>query len=374
VASRKARGVVEERRERWYLRIRLEEVDAATGELKRREQRIPLGDTTQIRSEAAARREADAWLARRHPEKVSTGEQIMAGEYFERFLRLHVATLRRGTRKHHRKLIRNHLSPHFGSLPLARIGAAEIQGLIAHLVGKRLQRSTIKGIRAQVLQILTHARLNGFDAQQIDTKLVRVPMQDVAEREKRSIAPEELDRILAASDMPWRALWAILGYLGLRVSEALALTWKHLDIDSTEPLASIRQSTSHGEIFPLKTKTSRADLPLPAELATRTGTPRRAEDVRQRQLLPLLTRQGIPHAGFHAYRHGLPRQLFAAGCSASVVQQLMRHSSLRMTEIYTHTKASDLRAAQIAASEKRKTLQTASQCVPSDAETLENKG
>lgn len=368
---RKARGSVELRGDHWFLRIR------ATGNGATSRRRIPLGHATEIRSEVAARRVADAWLARRHPEQLSTGDQVLAGDYFERFLRLHVALLRKSSQKHHRAVIREHLMPRWASTPLHAIGTAELQALIADLTAQGLARATILAVRTKILHILSHARLNGFDAQVIAAKLVRVPKQDVAERERRNISPDELERILTASEHPWRALWAVMGYLGLRVSEALALTWRHLDIESVEPLASIRQSTSDGEIFPLKTKTSRADLPIPDELvailadykavwqpnaagllfATRSGAPQRAEDVRREQLLPLLKRLQLPHAGFHAFRHGLPRRLFEAGNSASVVQQLMRHGSLQMTERYTHTKASDLRAAQRAASEKRKTLQ-----------------
>lgn len=373
---RKARGTVVERSGRWYLQLR-EQTEANV----RRLVRVDLGASTEIRSKAQARRVADAWLARRHPEQLSAGKQVLASTYFEEFMRLRSVLLRRSSQKHHRSVIRKYLMPRWASTPLHEIGAVEVQSLISELVGRGLAPATIRAIRTKILHVLSHARQNGVDAQVINTKLVRIPRQSSADRIQRNITEGELDRILAASEHPWRALWAVMGLLGLRVSEALALTWRHLDIDSVEPLASIRQSTSQGELFQLKTKTSRADLPIDGDLlailreyrsvwrpnaagllfATSLGTPLRADAVRSRQLAPLLKRLGIQPAGFHAFRHGLPGRLFAAGCSASVVQQFMRHGSLQMTERYTHTKASDLRAAVIAATSKRKTQQSDTQ-------------
>lgn len=367
---RKRRGSIERRSGCWFLRV---PVDRPTedGALVRTRVRIELGSATEIRSEAAARRLADAWLARNQPGQQQTGESIGFASYAERFLEEHAANYRASTRRHYRAIVRGHLVPQLGDLVLWRVGLAEIRAVLARGRAADLRRSTLQGHRAVLLQLLKQARADGFDAQQIDPKLVRLPREDIAEREQRHISTAELTRILAASEFPWRALWAVMGLAGLRISEALGLAWVHLDLDEP-PLMRVRQGAAAGQLLPLKTKTSRAALPLLPELAkllceyrlvwrhntegllfaTRSGRPLAQEDVRRHQWNPLLARLAIPHAGFHALRHGLPRRLFAAGCSASVVRQLMRHGSLAITERYIHTTAEDLRAAINAASNR----------------------
>lgn len=384
---RKARGTVELIGDRWTLRIPVEETDPTTNTSRKVRRRIDLGDATEIRSDAAARRAADAWIARRYPEQLSTGEQIRTGAYLQRFLKLDVALYRRQTRRTYAMRIRNDIEPSLGSLMLSRVGTGEIKQLITTLAAKGRARGTIMLSRAILLQALKQARADGFDAQAIDPRLVRVPRMDSAERERRQISPEELDRILAASSYPWKALYACMGYLGLRVSEALGLSWAQLNYQGPAPLASIRHSASDGALYPLKTATSRSDLPMPEELtailaeyrplwranpqgllfATRSGRPVQAGYVRRFQWAPLLESLGLEPAGFHALRHGLTRRLFRAGCSAQVVKQMMRHSTLAMTQRYTHDSAEDLRAAISAVSAKNKTHQPRPELPTGDA-------
>lgn len=375
---RKARGSVEQIGERWFLRIPVDEVCPDTGAAVRRRKRVHLGDASEIRSHAAARRAADAWVARRFPEQLATGDSILVAGYAELFLRRKVALYRKSTRRLYTGHIRNHIVARLGSLPLARVGAAQIQDLIAGMVQAGKRRPTIIVMRTVLLQMLRQAEVDGFDVLPLDPRKVRVPKVTEVEREQRYITDDELQRILAAAAPRERALYAVMAYLGLRVSEALALAWAHLDIDSDRPIARIRQSTAGGELFPLKSKTSRADLPMLPELADelrayravwrhntqgllfagRGDGPLHAQDIRERLWLPLLRRLGLPHAGFHAFRHGTPRRWFAAGCSASIVRLLMRHATMAMTERYTHASAEDLRAAVTAASQKNKTPQS----------------
>jgi integrase len=369
---------VEERNERWSLRIRDNLGTGSAGNPRRI--RIDLGSSQEIRSEAAARRLADAWLARRNPASVQGGTSIRAGELFEHLLATDVTQFRSSTRRRYRSAFRGHLQPAFGSRPLSAIDTAAVKGFVVKLGQSGLRRSTVQGIRAIVLHALRMARAAGFDAQTIDPRLVRLPKDDVAEVAQRYISQEELQRILDASSWPWKALWAVMGLLGLRVSEALGLAWVHLELDGTNPVIHVRQSAALGALHPLKTRTSRATLPLPVELvgllqeyrsawqpnpanllfASRSGAPLYAENIRRRQWRPLLKQLGIAPAGFHAMRHGRPRALFQAGCSPAVVQKLMRHASLKMTEAYTHQSATDLRDALNAASQRTAALNRSS--------------
>lgn len=393
----RSRGHLELRSGTWWLRIPERQPDAATGEMRRRQPRIRLGSHKELRSRVAARERADAWLARSRPETLEPGPTVLAIEYFEHFIARHVPLMRPTTRRHYVTVIRLHLAPAFPRLRLTEIDTAAAQQLMADL-SQRLARATIGGIRAILLQVLRQARRDGHGACHIDPKTVRLPKASSAEREPRAIAAAELDQILAASEWPWRALWAILGYAGLRIGEALALEWRHVDLERR--LLRIRQASVDGQLAQLKTRTSRADLPLLEVLAailteyrgawrpndagllfaTRNGKPLRADSVRTRRLAPLLERLGLPRAGCHAFRHGLPARLNAAGASPAAIQRLLRHQSLAMTQRYLHMDAEEFARAlaqvnaRMGATTPANNADKTAQPVPTDAHTVNGAG
>lgn len=356
VINRKRRGTIVKGACGYRLRLRTNEGAARRS--------INLGDFNVLRSEAAARRAADAWIARNIPDLITAASSSPTAVMFmEHWLRTHAVQLRPSTRRRYVTTVRAHLVPELGSMPLARIGVAEIRDALAHRRAAGCARSTVMGIRSVLLTILRAARIDGHDAQVIDARLVRLPATIETVREPRYITAGELTRILEASDFPHRAAYAIMGLAGLRVSEALALTWERLDLRARR--LTIAESTQRGQIFPLKSRSSAATLPMLPELvlllreykhvwrkndagllfATRSGRPWHADRLRARHWEPLLRRLSIPSAGLHALRHGFPRRLFAAGISAPIVQRLMRHASMQQTERYTHSSAEDLRAA-----------------------------
>lgn len=364
---RLTRGHIELRGRTWWNRYRAECIDAATGLITMRSERMRLG---RFRSAKEASAALDRYLALQGAEALQPGVAITAREYFPVFDRLRIALMRAGSRRGYRGAIRKHLEPALGPKPLSTIDATAVQELVGTLHAQGLAPSTIGTIVGRLREILADARARGYAAHLIGRKTIKLPSETVADREQRHIGPDELARILEGSSGAQRALWGILGYSGLRIGEALGLTWEHVDIGAG--LLHVRQQASNGEIAPTKTKTSRGDLPILPELQailseyhsevgsaggllfqTRSGRPMRADDVRRRWLAPLLKQLGIPHAGCHAFRHGLPGRLDALGLSPAAIQKAMRHSTLAMTEKYLHRSTSDLQE-QLAAALKRK--------------------
>ncbi|MBW4053767.1 MAG: site-specific integrase [Proteobacteria bacterium] len=357
---RLTRGTVELRARTWWNRYRAEYVDPATGTIARRQTSMRLG---RFRSATEAAAELDRYLALLSADALQPGVAVTAREYFARFDRLRIALMRRQTQRSYRGAIVNHLEPAFGKLLLSAIDATAAQELVASLHRRGLARGTIETIRNRLLEVLGHARAAGFAAHHIRRRDVPLPSQQRAERTRRHITAAELTRILEASTGDRRVLWAILGFTGVRIGEALGLTWEHVDFAAR--VLRVRQAAAGAEIWALKTTTSRGDIPLLPELErilrehkahtgvpdgarwllfrSRTGRPLRADDVRRRWLTPLLARLGLPPAGCHAFRHGLPGRLDALGLSPAAIQKFMRHSTLAMTERYLHRSTSDLR-------------------------------
>lgn len=361
------RGAIEQRGRSWWNRYRAEYVDRATGVITKRQARMRLG---RFRSAIEATAALDRYLALQGAEALQPGVAVTAREYFATFDKLRVAIMRAGSRRAYRGAIRKHLEPAVGHLPLSAIDATTAQELVGTLHARGLAPATIGTIVGRLREILMDAKARGYAAHTIGRRAIKLPSEARADREQRHIGPEELARILEASEGERRALWAILGLAGLRIGEALGLEWQH--VDSGAGVIRVRQAASNGEIAPTKTRTSKGDIPILPELeailadyraqagnavgllfATRSGRPMRPDDVRRRWLGPLLKRLGLRAAGCHAFRHGLPGRLDALGLSPAAIMKFMRHSSLAMTERYLHRSTSDLRE-QLAAALRRK--------------------
>lgn len=351
-AARRARGSIERRGGSVWLRIR-----HRNGERLR----IFLGPVSELRSDAAARRAADLWLARNRPWDVQPGQTVLFGTYAEKYLRLEVPRFRKSSQRRYRSTIRKHLAS-LASVPLGQLTEQRVQVLLLQL-GQGRRRATVMGIRAVLLQILRRARAEGLDVARLDQRLILPPRDNRPPREPGHITAGQLQQIVEASEDPWRSLWATLGFAGLRCGEALALTWDHVDL--VAGALRIRQSVSLGAIAPTKTRTSQADVPIAPPLeqilanyrerwqpnaagllwANRDGRPLNADRLRERRWKPLLTRLGLPVCGLHALRHGTASRLFELGLDAKAVQAVMRHQSLTMTDRYSHRSFEQLREA-----------------------------
>jgi integrase len=345
-----------------YLRVRRPAVDRETGEVKVKQTRITLGSRRDLRSKSAARAAADRWLASQQPESLEPGVQATVIEYLAHYLAIHVPMMRPSSQRRYKSTIGHHLAKEFEGTLLERVDIRRIQVYAARLA-PHFARETVRTILATLLQVMTQAREDGFAVHRIDRKAIKLPKASDIGREKRNIGDDELRRLIAESELPWRALWAVMGYAGLRCGEALGLTWGNIDLDAG--VIRVRQAAVLGRIQLPKTATSRADLPVLPELEkvlreyrarwvsnaegllfiSNRGTPLRADNVRVRVLRPTLKRLGLAHSGLHAFRHGLPARLNSIGVSPGVIQKCMRHASLAQTEAYLHVGTDDVHAA-----------------------------
>lgn len=160
---------------------------------------------------------------------------------------------------------------------------------------------------------------------------------------------------------------------GLRLGEILALKWTDFDgnkLDINKQLQIIYEEKDGvkkqvKKLLPLKTKDSKAILPIPqkvakelqkhrlrqSEMKLRLGKAYQdedfifADDIGQpidrkrpgRKLSKICKDLNIPHRTFHSLRHTYCTRLFEAGVPIKTVQALMRHSNSQTTlDIYTH--------------------------------------
>ena len=178
--------------------------------------------------------------------------------------------------------------------------------------------------------------------------------------EPRYLAADELDRLLAAMGDTFRPVGAVCAYAGLRLSEALGLRWRDVDLAANR-LTVTAQLGADGERVPLKTVASLATVPmLPTLTAELRAHRRRVAGTALARVKPdafvFLTARGKPHGrrnvlrvvyaagdaaglngdgrervGVHDLRHSFVGLTLAAGLTLPEAAALARHANPRVT-------------------------------------------
>jgi integrase len=137
----------------------------------------------------------------------------------------------------------------------------------------------------------------------------------------------------------------------------------------------IRRAIVDGTVGPPKSKHSRRDVPLPADLVrelrklrmaaaasadddlvfqTKDGKPLNVRNVRRRHLAPAMKAAGAPWAGYHSLRHTCASMLFERGANVRQVASWLGHSDPSFTlRVYVSLLGDDLGAPLDLASELR---------------------
>ncbi len=206
---------------------------------------------------------------------------------------------------------------------------------------RRLAPSTIARKLAAVRSLLRFSLGEG-----------RVPDVSLAPRRTRRLPHvqkrDEVDRELAALegddaiDLRNRAIAELVYSAGLRSREAVDLDLG--DVDFEQELVRVRGKGDKERVVPLGEEAS-------AWLArylrdARPALARGAEDalflsVRGRRLDTSTLRRVIPHP--HRLRHAFATHLLEGGADLRVIQELLGHSSLATTQVYSHVDGKRLR-------------------------------
>jgi integrase len=321
-----------------------------------------------------ARRETDVQRGEFHEQSRITLHEY-ALEWVERYQGRGRRGFRDLTRQEYRRMLKQYPLKYFvNTIRLAEITPARIATFVGWLCDESKQErplsdKTIRNILGALQACLATATREGLirsnPARDMDVPH-RPTAEDAEEEDAKAMNREQLAAILTALPERQRLLFWFLAATGLRISEAIALQWRHLQLTDPDPHVKVRRGIVRGKPGPPKTRHSRRDVPLDPTLAqalhkhhqetkwpaeehqvfpASNGAPLHVSHLREDVLRPARKEASLPWVGFHAFRHTCATLLFAEGRNAVQVQRWLGHHSPAFTlATYVHLLDGDLGA------------------------------
>ncbi|MBS0550535.1 MAG: site-specific integrase [Proteobacteria bacterium] len=322
--------------------------------------------------------EAREAQGRRRAGESRPSSRITVEAYFNDWIETYEGRTARGfsetSRSLYRRAIDDHALPTWRSWKLGEVEPAEVRALYRRLRAAGKSTATLRTLRAALSAMYSTAVEDGVtDSNPI--RGVRLPGGENDEDEQKqakALTREELRIFLAAlpDDGYWRLFFELLATTGLRIGEAVGLTWENLDLGD-QPKVKVREQVYRGKRKRLKSKDGKRDIPLPVSVAakllahrrdcyagpkapvfqTTTGSELDPHNVRRTILRPVAISLGYYEVvndedgkqrerttlGFHAFRHTCASLLFAEGRNVKQVQRWLGHAKASITlDTYLH--------------------------------------
>ncbi len=153
--------------------------------------------------------------------------------------------------------------------------------------------------------------------------------------------PDAVDRLIAQATAEDRVLLLLAAHAGLRVQEALDLTWPDINLDSGQ------LTVVAGKGGKKRTVAMSASLVDALRDLRRTGPRAIGEHARyvlpyrtaisaRRRLQVLCTRAGVTYMGMHSLRHSAGTRLYSETGDLDTTARHLGHASIETTRIYAH--------------------------------------
>jgi integrase len=328
--------------------------------------------TMALAQEAKRRREAEVAEG-----AFAEGGREKLHDYALDWIERYQGTGRRGyrpeTRDEDRRLLERYALQYFpADLKVAEITPRMVADFIGWLTrqpsrrGGTLSDSAVRNAFRPLSVCLSCARREGLIRHNPANEAVLPNRPEPEDEEHARPFPGETMELVVSLVRPTHSLlFELLAATGLRRSELLALEGRHLSLSGEKPHVKVRKRLRRRRgvglvIGPLKSRYSRREVPIPAEIAERLaalktdpealvfnvgGSPLDPDNLYARVLRPAAAEAGVEWAGFHTFRHTVASRLFAEGRNAVQVQRWLGHHSPSFTlDTYVHLLDPDLGA------------------------------
>jgi integrase len=325
-----------------------------------------IGKDKKLALEAAKKIEAklilgDIGMLENEPQKV-----IAFGEYAQTWIDVTVpATCKPSTMRDYRSILKNHILPVFGKLPVTQINRLMVKKFLNERSNKGFAPSTITHMKNALGGIFNLAIDDEVIVGNPAHKLGKVIRHKGLKIDIDPLTREELVLLMETfrQDFPTHYPLALtLARTGMRLGEALALQWG--DIDFHGRFINIQRNISRGRIETPKNGKSRR-IDMSQQLAdvlrdlkhqrkieavnkgwgqipewifiNRVGKLLSAENWRKRVFAKALDKASLRKIRIHDLRHSYASQLIQAKESLAYVKEQLGHHSIKVTvDIYGH--------------------------------------
>lgn len=297
----------------------------------------------------------------------ATDARLRLAEHLTDWLENVRPRVRPRTYQSYESVVRVHLIPALGHVPLIRLTPQQVQTMLNRQSAGGASPRTV-AISRDVLRLALHQAERWGQLGRNVARLVDPPR--VVRHEIRPLAPAEVRRFLdAIAGTPDEALYLTAIGLGLRQGELLGLAWSDVDLEAgtLRVRHALQRIDGVARLVEPKSVTSRRTVALPAVVAdalrqhrrrqlerrlaagdrwraedwdlvfcSATGTPLDGPNVNKR-FQRLIADLGLPRQRFHDLRHACASLLLVQGVAPRVVMETLGHSQISLTmNTYSH--------------------------------------
>jgi len=350
---------------------------------------IVVGTVAAVKTRAAALQHIEVLRANVNREIIETGSptvttfKSLIEHYRDREMRMDNHDKKAySTKNRNESYLRKWIVPRWGEHRPGDIKSVAVEewldGLV-HDAGNKKGKPLAGGTKVKIRNIMSAIFRHGMRHELLPRVEAANPMKYVRQSGKRQSIPvvlevEQFQNLFGALQQRERTMVLLDCGSGLRCGELIGLQWR--DIDFSRKQMSVTRSVVEMVTGKVKTEASQKTVPLddfmieellawfritpyqkpedwvfasdsPRAGAKRGKQPYWPSTIMRMFIKPVAKRLGIGSIGWHTFRHTYSSLLHANGEDPKVVQELLRHSSIKVTmDIYTQAVTSAKRKAQ----------------------------
>jgi integrase len=306
---------------------------------------------TLIMEKEDANREAKAKVVAEAAEEVKA---LTFGQYFtETYYPAAATSKKHNTWKQEGSYFKVWLKPNIGRIRLIDLRPLHMEKVKRTMVKKDKAPRTIQAVLALARQVWNHARNNDKVSGDWPGRSVKAPRFD--NRKMRFLTHEESEAIMSKlrEVSPQVADMALLSLdTGMRAGEIFSLIWENVNIDAGQIRVVDAKAGNRTAYMTERVKVmlKAFDCDQGLVFPSRTGEKiKQISKTVERAISSLGLNDGIEdrrnRATFHSLRHTFASRLVENGTDLYTVKELLGHSTLAMTERYSHVSNVSLQSA-----------------------------
>ena len=317
-----------------------------------------LGDFADLPTRSAAKNMMQAELTKINstvsasPRITSITFRVAAKQWIESCESRKLKPIKPSVSHNWRCILKNHLNPYLGELPLADVGNRTMRSLVEKLCRKKLSPASIRNICLVVKLVVASAiddDGNALFPMKWNRRFIDAPSVDETKQRKPSFTGEQVTAIAKAATGRLQMACVLFAATGLRAGELFGLEVRHFDGTAVTVAQSVWGGNN--KVGTPKTQNSYRVVDLHPDVAsllksfigtrssgfifqTSTRRPITQTNMLRRELHPLLDELKIGRRGFHAFRRFRNTHLRQSHCPDGILKFWLGHAGKDMSDLY----------------------------------------